>query len=701
MSVLRSMLAALALAAATSASAGTPTLTELGRLIPGFDNPGRGGYAIGDFDRDGLDDIIVPGAAGTALFQVIGQGPNGIVSKQAVFVPDEYLVRILAVPIASVPHVVTVSREGVVRRYAGWPLTQAHVFQLDERYVNAAAVGDIDQNGAMDLVVSSSWSVDSIRAYALATGALRWSLDSLTANDILLAQLDADPALEIVLARTPGIVIDGATQATDWSYPDGFGSYLASGRFPAGGGNEFVAAHDWDLIMAFQSSPWSPMWDVKMFDVDAVATADFDGDGYDDIIEGDGQWGRINVIDEHTHAVRLTIEHDGSGTSALAAWDPDGNGRPDIAFSPRNTYADEVNVFTLASAVNGAMLWHMPGGQNGPYQALSVGRVAGGTRLAYAYRPNPWRPGGWVEIEALTGQVLWISPSHDNVSSPFFDMSPDDTVHAGGGPNGSLVLIGTSYSANGSRMIALDAQTHALRWIVDGNTLPALTRAVSSATAIEFGDTALVGACLNDYGDSRILLVDAASGAPAWVSVAMATDYNECGIMAGRFTSSGNPLVVAVLDGSLRAYDAVTHSLSWILEGPTDGASLLEQGASGREFVVFEDSMLRFHDAATHALLRTFDLGLPIQAVRQVRGDIRGLLVAADGHLLIVDGITGVIRHATDYLGHNLGKGNRIAAADLGGGYTRVGVGSDGGVIRFRLYTGDGIFDDGFESIVD
>lgn len=30
-----------------------------------------------------------------------------------------------------------------------------------------------------------------------------------------------------------------------------------------------------------------------------------------------------------------------------------------------------------------------------------------------------------------------------------------------------------------------------------------------------------------------------------------------------------------------------------------------------------------------------------------------------------------------------------------------VGIGSDGGVFRYRLYTGDGIFTDGFESSVD
>lgn len=385
MSAIRSMLATLALAIAPSASAGAPTLTELGRVIPSFDNPGNGGFAIGDFDRDGLDDMIVPGRSGTALFQVIGMGPNGLVSKQAVFVPDEDLVRVLAVPIASVPHVVTVSSAGTVRRYAGWPLTQAHAFQLEERSITAAAVGDIDRNGAMDLVVSTNWGIDGIGAYALATGALRWSLEGMVANDILLAQLDADPALEIVLARTPGLVVDGATQAIDWSYPDGFGAYLASGRFPGGGGNEFVVARDWDRIMAFQSSPWSPMWDIKMFDIDAVATADFDGDGFDDIIEGDGQWGQINVIDEHTHAIRLSIPHSGHGTSALAGWDPDGNGRPDIAFSPRMAYSIDMNLLTVASPVDGSTLWRIASGQYGPYQSLSVGRVASGTRLVYPF----------------------------------------------------------------------------------------------------------------------------------------------------------------------------------------------------------------------------------------------------------------------------------------------------------------------------
>lgn len=676
-------------------------LTELGRLIPGIENPGRGGFAIGDFDGDGRDDIVVPGASGTAHFQVFGKGVDGIVSKQAVFLPDERLLRAMTVLIAGAPHLVTVSTDGMVRRFAGWPLAQAHSFDLGDGGFSAAAVGDIDNNGAMDLVVARSWGdFSGVHAYALATGALRWSIAALYPDDLMIAQLDGDPALEIVLAHTPGLVIDGATQATDWSYPDGFGEMLAGGRFQAGGGAQFVVGRDWEMLMTFQSSPWSPMWQVKYGDdISRVAAADLDGDGFDDILEGDGQWGTINVIDEQTHAVRLSIEHTGWGTSALAAWDAEGDGHPGIAFSPGEAYWPDGSDFTLASPVNGATRWRIPTGGLGPYHALAVGLVGGGTRMVYPVGLSFW--GGWVEVDALSGQALWHSPSPDEEGGPFHRIVPVDAVYSPGGANGSLVLAGLAWSAVDSRLLSLDAQTHAIRWILDGTMLPAMERDVVAIAAVDLGGPPQIAACLNDTTSSRILLVDAESGAPGWLSISMSTADGECGVMAGRFSDSGNPLIVAVIDDSLRAYDAVTHTLAWFLQVPADGASLLEQGASGREFVVFEGTQLRFFDAATRTQLRAFDLGLPVAAVHQVRGDIRGLLVAAGGHLLVVDGISGVIRHATDYLGNNLGKGNRIATVDLGDGYQRVGIGSDEAVVRFRSYMGDGVFADGFEAVDD
>lgn len=699
MKMIRAMVATMAMACASLPRAGAPILTELGREIPGYQWPGKG-FAVADFDRDGQDDIVVHGVAGRALLQVLGFGPGGLLVKQAVFLPDHTLARVLAVPIAGVPHLVTVSTDGVVRRHAGWPLVEAHVFDI-QRSVRAAAVGDIDNNGAMDLVVSHAWDGDGVSVYALATGALRWALDDVAPNDILLGQFDGDPAKEIVLASTPGLVIDGATQAIDWHYTQGFGSYLAAGRFQPGGANQFVAADDWFRFVTFQSVPWTPLWEMKHSDIDAVATFDLDGDGFDDIIEGDGQWGDVNIIDEQTHEIRLSIPHDGHGISALAAWDPDGDGKAGIAFSPVTASVWSTALFTFSDSENGQPLGMLPTGRIGPYQDLALGSVEGQTRLVYSIKEAHPHGGAWVEIEALTGAVLWRSPDPTGPLDPIA-ITPSDATYSGNGSGGTLlVLAGNDLAPDSSRLIALDAANHQQQWVLDSEALDAVANPVKSLTALDVAAKPVVAACLVEWHSARILLVDAATGTPLWDSVAMSTADSECGLMAGRFTDAGNPLLVAVLDSSLRAYDAQTHLLAWTLPVAADGATLLDRGVSGREFVVFAGSVLHFHDAATREPLRSFDVGVPVTAVRQLHGDLHGLVVAAGGRLMLIDGTNGAIRYATGYLGSNLAAGNRIATAELGGGYARVGVGSDGGVFRFRLYVGDGIFDDGFEALVD
>src|SRR5690606_22355222 len=127
------------------------------------------------------------------------------------------------------------------------------------------------------------------------------------AEDLMLAQLDADAALEIVAAATPGVVIDGATQAIDWSWPAGFGAYLAPGHFQPGGGVQFVAAETWFRFTVFQSAPWQALWQAELGDIEAIHAVDLDGDGIDEIIEGDGQWGDVHVYDSATQSVRFTI----------------------------------------------------------------------------------------------------------------------------------------------------------------------------------------------------------------------------------------------------------------------------------------------------------------------------------------------------------------------------------------------------------
>src|SRR5690606_7415364 len=129
---------------------------------------------------------------------------------------------------------------------------------------------------------------DGLRAHDLATGALAWQLAQVEANEILLAQMDGDPALEIIVSavKQGGLVLDGATQAVDWSYKDGFGYHVVSGQFQPGGGAQFVGAGD-NRFTLFQSAPWSPLWDEVGFLAYALGAADIEGDGIDELLIGE------------------------------------------------------------------------------------------------------------------------------------------------------------------------------------------------------------------------------------------------------------------------------------------------------------------------------------------------------------------------------------------------------------------------------
>jgi hypothetical protein len=235
--------------------------------------------------------------------------------------------------------------------------------------------------------------------------------------------------------------------------------------------------------------------------------------------------------------------------------------------------------------------------------------------------------------------------------------------------------------------------------VVDGTTWPALdNREVSDAKEVDLDGTPAIVSCLHGNEGARLFLMDAASGAVLWQSVAMNTGPRGCiGLVSGRFEDDGDPLVVAVFESSIRAFNANTRLLEWTFSGEVDGASLVEGGAGGREFAVFKGSQLRFLDAGSRKLLREFDLGEPVTALSEVDGDIRHLLVAAGGHLLLVDGVGGSVLQASGYLGDALAAGNRLAVYKVGVSTYLVGAGSAGGVFRFRLNLDERIFEDGFE----
>ena len=242
-------------------------------------------------------------------------------------------------------------------------------------------------------------------------------------------------------------------------------------------------------------------------------------------------------------------------------------------------------------------------------------------------------------------------------------------------------------------MVAMDDATHTVRWQIGaGEGQPLQGRSVATlATAPGVGGAPDAGlACLDEGSGARLFTFGLADGQPLWTSVLMSSYC--VGTMAGDF-GGGSNLLVAVLGSTLRAYDASTHLLVWSLPEQTTGATLLD-GVGGREFVVFSGSQLTFYDASTRTVLRQFDLGEPVLAVQEL-GGIHDLVVAAGGHLLLVDGADGQVRATSDYLGSDFGAGNQLATQSVNGQWF-VGAVSSAGAFRF-LVGFDELFENGFD----
>jgi hypothetical protein len=683
--VVATLVAALSSALSCAASEpAVPSLQELGRVSLGFNAAASGPYAIADFDHDGVDDIVLSGLAGPdTLLQVYGRrGPY--LSKQMLVVPGYQVARVIARVQGGHPHLFAIMADGNAYEFAGWPLQRVRSFYLGMD-ISAAAIGDVDNDGNDELVASGAWS-GGLKVFDLATLAPRWSDPGVQGPDILLAQLDADPALEIVVAGTPGVIVDGATYATEWTYKDGFGEYLA----PYAGGSgtrQFLASRAWNAMGVFQGQPYSPLWDVSVFNVGAIATYDFDGDGKDEIIEGDAQWGSVNVYDGQTHELTLSIPHDSYSSSAVGAVDLDGNGVKTIAYSPGDS--DAANVFALYDATNGAMKWSIALGPSNPYAGASVASAGASAPLRFLFGATTDRYGagsGWAQIDGLGGTPIWRSASDDTM----LPTGPVASISLGGAGSGFVVAGVRSYN---SAIVAVDDSTHAVRWQIDGESgHPLEDRSVVAMAAVPRAagtiDTGV--ACIQQSGGARLFTFGLADGHPGWESVLM---NGQCrGVTAGDF-GAGSRLLVAVLDSALRAYDASTHLLAWSLPITVDGATVLD-GISGREFATFHGTQLAFHDASTRSILRQFDLGAPIEAVQEL-GNIHALVVAAGGRLLIIDGADGDVRATSDFLGSDLASGNQLATQAIGGKWF-IGAVSSAGAFRY-LVAIDALFANGFD----
>jgi outer membrane protein assembly factor BamB len=691
-----------------------PAFIEQWRAVPGIHFAGRARVASADVDGDSRPDFVFVASsnyyAGNHALIVAGAMPQGIGIKQALILPEDVNVsipRVLAATVDGVIHIYTVDDQGTVRDFSGWPLAQVTQYSVAAA-VSAAAIGDALGTGEICLVVATS---DDIHAYDAATGLSLWNYLNQGTSDIALAQLDADAPLEVVAST--GLVIDGATQATDWQYIEAFGSPLATGHLLGDETTQFVAAQN-SAFAAYRGTPWSPLWSAgdSYAGIQSLIAANLDDNDRDVIIEGDAQQsGNINAYDSTTHQLRFSISGAGSGAGiqALAAADIDGDGVAELAIAPSQASAfGSASTFTIIDTSSGETEWTyapMPG----TFSQVAIGDVDGdgadelvvAGRNEYYYAP--------VSIfDAATGALKWQSPAPaGNANDPFYISTSRILLLPHESSAGmDIALAGTSSSSG--RITVMDGASHVVKLQIGFYASgPMASRYLVDALALDYdgdGTADYVAATSPAAGGVNGALLQVFSGVDGhtlWTSVPMSSSGSGSinAVLATGPSTDASSELIAVLPASLRAYNMQTQLLDWSLLVAADGAVYLPHGVAGPEIAVFlQTGAVTFYNAVTRAYLRGYTMDAPLTAMFAPDGDSGVLIAASNARLVWLDGHNGSVISTSDFLGNNLGLGNRLAAVDAGPGAWNVASGTDLAIFRHRLELSDRVFATGFEN---
>lgn len=682
------------------------SLTKISGFVPGYyTSTETSDMPTADFDGDGLQDIVVIGTLQYSdAIQIVGmQAGLGWKVKQAI-VPDSgshhFGVPNIATWTDAVGAHLLYVRGNLISIFGGWPLTLEQDLQLDQfADFSDVRVADVDNDGVVELIAASRNSNQGIEAYSLTSGVLLWQYtqDSSYYANLHIAQLDADPALEILLTGAPGTIIDGATHALEWQYKDGFGPFVEDGRF--GGSSPRFASLGYRVLM-FQSQPWSPLWDLDNAYSLSSAVADIDGDQIDELINASDVFpNAIQVIDVQTQSVRSSFNSE--YTLQLAAADFDGDEAVEIAIGRSAYYSQPSGSnFRIVNGSDGVEEYSIPFAAPGPFVVGGLIADAGSVDLIFGSASGSAHAGTFTRMDSTTGVVRWRTPAED----PSLNMNRVRSIKVAtfsGQPQPVIVASGDGYYPNYHQIAALRSSDGGVLWLINSSnsTLPVNTSVEGLATIDLNGDES-ADALLACTSEPRLRMFSVTDQSQLWSSVAMT------GICRGalQMPSNGNQQLVAILSAGLRAYDIQSHLLSWSLPYPYGlmGATYLPHGASGPELALFTDTVITFYDAESRTMLRelSFQDHYPIQAVAQPSGaSIHDLAITLNGRLHVVDGISGTIHASSEPLGLNAGLFNQLAAYSDAEGSVLMAAGSDVAVSTYRLSgLSDAIFANGFES---
>ena len=521
---------------------------------------------------------------------------------------------------------------------------------------------DLSGDGVVEVIVTTT---NDLYVFSGA-GSLLWQLAGAGGNDVVVGQMDLDPALEI--AGTKGVVTDAVTHLAQWTRNGGFGSYLKLAPLTGASYQQLVAAQGWDFVYGYDVQLQLPQWSLNVFDIDAIQIADVDNDGAPELIVGDGQWGTVHVHDLNTRAEKWKANNPEHGVTNVAVGDVDNDGVADLLWGSGWTSTGADYLYVASTTGTHAIKWQSEDLQ-GPFLGPLIGDLDGDSQpelVVCSYQSRSGYSSGRIVVFDLATLTL------RGMSAPLggFGTTLDLKLREVDGDGRMEIVVATGAYGGKIEIYGFNSSNaFSLEWTNTVGSFGTTFNFVDVADLDGNGTNEIIASGGGSDGTS-VSIYDYPATANPWRSVNLGGNGVTSLVVADLDDTGGKEIAALTSSGDLYTFDGTTRQLKSLVQ--QTGATVLADRRSPAGLIYGTSSgAARFFQYSSNTYTESF--------ARQLgSGALNGITVSSDGGLWFGTGSVLKLRLPPDYRGvawqsPAVGTGfGRFVATDLSNGQNHV-----------------------------